>query len=79
MQTLTSVQVVACANGSGETLRSVIARLALDEAMFGNAFMEVVTDSEGQVVMDFDAIERIPIADENADSVADDDEDIIDF
>ena len=40
-------QFVACANGSGETLRSVIARLALDEAMFGNAFMEVVTDSEG--------------------------------
>ena len=40
-------QVVACANGSGETLRSIIARLALDEAMFGNAFMEVVTDSEG--------------------------------
>ena len=31
-------------NGSGDTLRSVIARLALDEAMFGNAFMEVVTD-----------------------------------
>ena len=33
------------ANGEGETLRSVVARLALDEAMFGNAFMEVVTDS----------------------------------
>ena len=32
------------ANGEGETLRSVVARLALDEAMFGNAFMEVVTD-----------------------------------
>lgn len=37
--------IVRHANGSGETLRSVIARLALDEAMFGNAFMEVVTDS----------------------------------
>jgi hypothetical protein len=36
--------IVLHANGSGETLRSVIARLALDEAMFGNAFMEVVTD-----------------------------------
>ena len=35
------------ANGSGESLRSVIARLALDEAMFGNAFMEVVTDADG--------------------------------
>lgn len=37
-------QVVQCANGSGESLRSVIARLALDNAMFGNAFLEVVTD-----------------------------------
>ncbi len=34
------------ANGTGETLRSVIARLATDEAMFGNAFMEVVTDAK---------------------------------
>jgi hypothetical protein len=32
------------ANGSGETLRSVISRLALDSAMFGTAFLEVVTD-----------------------------------
>ena len=38
--------IVNRANGSGETLRSIIARLALDEAMFGNAFMEVVTDTE---------------------------------
>lgn len=38
-------QLIAKANGNGETLRSVIARLALDEAMFGNAFMEVVTDT----------------------------------
>lgn len=38
-------QFVAAANGEGETLRSIISRLALDEAMFGNAFMEVVTDS----------------------------------
>ena len=38
--------IVDHANGSGESLRSIIARLALDEAMFGNAFMEVVTDSE---------------------------------
>ncbi|MBR2429027.1 MAG: phage portal protein [Alistipes sp.] len=37
--------IVEHANGSGETLRNVIAQLALDEAMFGNAFMEVVTDS----------------------------------
>ena len=38
--------IVKHANGSGESLRSVIARLALDEAMFGNAFMEVVTDPQ---------------------------------
>ena len=38
-------ELVNRANGEGETLRSVVARLALDEAMFGNAFMEVVTDS----------------------------------
>lgn len=35
---------VLCANGSGESLRSVISRIALDNAMFGNAFLEVVTD-----------------------------------
>ncbi|MBO7198421.1 MAG: phage portal protein [Alistipes sp.] len=40
-------KLASSANGSGESLRSVIARLALDEAMFGNAFMEVVTDAEG--------------------------------
>lgn len=34
-----------CANGDGESLRSIIARLAMDEAMFGNAFLEVVTDA----------------------------------
>ena len=38
--------LVTKANGSGETLRSVISRLAIDESMFGNAFMEVVTDAE---------------------------------
>lgn len=37
--------IVKCANGSGESLRSIIARLALDEAMFGNSFLEVVTDA----------------------------------
>lgn len=38
--------LVGSANGRGETMRSVIARLAMDEAMFGNAFMEVVTDEK---------------------------------
>lgn len=37
--------IVECANGSGESLRSIVARLAMDDAMFGNAFMEVVTDT----------------------------------
>ena len=36
--------IINCANGSAETLHSIIARLSLDEALFGNAFMEVVTD-----------------------------------
>lgn len=36
--------IIANANGSGETLRSVVARVAMDQAMFGNAFIEVVTD-----------------------------------
>ena len=38
--------LIAKANGSGDTLRSIISRLAIDEAMFGNAFMEVVTDAD---------------------------------
>ena len=38
--------LVGCANGNGETLRCVLARLAMDMAMFGNAFMEVVTDEQ---------------------------------
>ena len=37
-------QLMRSANGSGESLRSVISRIALDNAMFGNAFLEVVTD-----------------------------------
>lgn len=38
-------QLLRCANGRGESLRSIIARLAMDEAMFGNSFLEVVTDA----------------------------------
>ncbi|MBO5971927.1 MAG: phage portal protein [Alistipes sp.] len=37
--------LATCANGDGESLRSVLSRLAMDMAMFGNAFMEVVTDA----------------------------------
>ncbi|MCH5330117.1 MAG: phage portal protein [Alistipes sp.] len=35
---------VECANGRGETLRQVLNRLAFDKSLFGNAFLEVVTD-----------------------------------
>ncbi len=33
------------ANGQGESLRQVFGRLAFDKALFGNAFLEVVTDA----------------------------------
>ena len=33
-------------NGSGESLRQVLNKLAFDKALFGNAFLEVVTDEE---------------------------------
>ena len=36
--------IAQCANGSGESLREVISKVAMDSAMFGNAFLEVVTD-----------------------------------
>ena len=32
------------ANGQGESLRQILNRLAFDKALFGNAFLEVVTD-----------------------------------
>jgi hypothetical protein len=38
--------LVGSANGSGETLRQVLNRLAFDKALFGNAFLEAVTDPE---------------------------------
>lgn len=31
-------------NGRGETMRQILYRLALDKALFGNAFIEIVTD-----------------------------------
>lgn len=36
---------VNCVNGSGETMRQLINKLAFDKALFGNAFVEIVTDS----------------------------------
>ncbi len=38
--------LVNCANGGGESLRQVFNRLAFDKALFGNAFLEIVTDAE---------------------------------
>ena len=38
------VRLVERANGSGEALRQVFNRLAFDKALFGNAFLEIVTD-----------------------------------
>ncbi len=39
--------LIGRANGSGETLRQVFNRLAFDKALFGNAFLEIVTDADG--------------------------------
>lgn len=36
--------MVECANGDGESLRLVLNKLAFDKSLFGNAFLEVVTD-----------------------------------
>ncbi|MEG2612723.1 MAG: phage portal protein, partial [Alistipes sp.] len=33
-------------NGKGETLRQLLNKLAFDKALFGNAFLEVVTDDK---------------------------------
>lgn len=38
--------LIVSANGEGDTLRDIVHRLAFDEALFGNAFLEVVTDAE---------------------------------
>ncbi|MBQ5836971.1 MAG: phage portal protein [Alistipes sp.] len=37
-------EIVACANGDGESLRQVVNKVAFDKILFGNAFVEVVTD-----------------------------------
>ncbi len=39
-------ELVGMANGHGETLRQVFNKLAFDKALFGNAFLEVVTDAD---------------------------------
>lgn len=37
---------VAQVNGSGESLRQVCSKLSFDKSLFGNAFLEVVTDEK---------------------------------
>ncbi|MDR0511286.1 MAG: phage portal protein [Rikenellaceae bacterium] len=44
---------VRTANGRGESLRKVFRRLAFDKLLFGNAFMEVVTDGRGSFLSFF--------------------------
>ncbi len=38
-------QIVGHANGDGESLRQVLNKLSFDKSLFGNAFLEVVTDA----------------------------------
>lgn len=38
--------LVECANGTGETLRQVLYKCAMDHCMFGNSFIEIVTDPQ---------------------------------
>ena len=37
-------EFAACVNGTGESLRQLINKLAFDKSLFGNAFVEIVTD-----------------------------------
>lgn len=43
-------QIVEAANGSGETLRQVVRKVAFDKMLFGNAFLEIVTDEKRSFV-----------------------------
>lgn len=38
--------LVKAANGQGQSLRTIVQRLALDRCLLGNAFLEIVTDEE---------------------------------
>ena len=40
-------ELAGCVNGTGESLRQLLNKLAFDKALFGNAFAEVVTDGRG--------------------------------
>ena len=55
--------IVEAANGTGETLRQVLNKLAFDKALFGNAFLEVVTNRKGSFISFYhqDATKRFVI------------------
>ena len=38
--------LIKAANGQGQSLRTIVQRLALDRCLLGNAFLEIVTDAE---------------------------------
>lgn len=38
---------VECANGEGETLRHILRKVSFDKLLFGNSFLEIVTDTGG--------------------------------
>jgi hypothetical protein len=39
-------EFIASVNGAGESLRQVLNKLAFDKSLFGNAFLEIVTDAD---------------------------------
>ena len=43
-------QIIETANGSGETLRQVVRKVAFDKMLFGNAFLEIITDEKRSFV-----------------------------
>lgn len=43
-------ELIAKANGQGQSLRAVMGRVAFDKCLFGNAFLEVVTDESGSFI-----------------------------
>lgn len=49
-ENLTVAALIDKANGQGQSLRSVVGRVAFDKCLFGNAFLEVVTDERGSFV-----------------------------
>lgn len=45
--------IVENANGDGQTLRNVLQRVAFDKCLFGNAFVEIVTDEKRSFISFF--------------------------